>query len=81
MISVNWDNKIHFINDGLSKEYLDDIIQALETHLNKDVHHVLLDLMKLFNKEKEHYNLRNLTLKDPVFQFIRKLDGKQILNL
>ena len=32
VISVNWDDKIHFIKDRLSKAPLDDIIQALEKH-------------------------------------------------
>ena len=80
MISVNREDKIKFIKDGLSKESLDDIIQTLETHPSGDVHRILLDLMKIFNKEKERYCLGNLTLKDPVCQFIRKLDGKQILD-
>ena len=80
MISVNWKDKIHFIKDGLSKESLDDIIQALETHISGDVHHILYDLVKLFNKEKEHYSFENLMLKDPICQFIRKLDGKQIFD-
>ena len=78
MISINREDKIRFIKDGLSKESLDDIVQALETHPSGDVHRVLLDLVELFNKEKERYSLGNLTLKDPVCQFIRKLDGKQI---
>ena len=79
MISVNQENKIHFLKDRLSKEFLDDIIQALDMHSNGDVHCVL-DLVELFNKEKECYSFGNLMLKDPVYQFIRKLDGKQILN-
>ena len=66
IISVNWKDKIHFIKDGLSKESLDDIIQALETNPSRDVHCVLLNLVKLFNKEKECYNIENLTLKDIV---------------
>ena len=66
MVSVNQKDKIYFINDGLSKESLNDIIQALETHPNRNVPLVLLDLVKLFNKEKKHYSLRNLTLKYPV---------------
>ena len=49
MISVNREDKIHFLKEGLSKEPLDDIIQALEAHPSKDV---LLDLVKLFNKKK-----------------------------
>ena len=76
MISVNQKDKIHFIKNRLSKEFLDDIIQALKTHPSGDIYHVLLNLVKLFNKEKEGYNLRNLMLKDPICQFIRKLDGK-----
>ena len=78
MVSVNREDKIRFIKDGLSKESLDNIIQTLETHPSGDVHIVLLDLMKLFNTEKERYSLGDLTIKDPVCQFIRKLDGKQI---
>ena len=80
MVSINLEDKIQFIKDGLSKESLDDIIQTLETHPSGDVHTILLDLVKIFNKEKERYCLGNLTLKDPVCQFIRKLDGKQILD-
>ena len=66
MISINQEDKIHFIKDGLSKESLNDIIQALKMHPSEDVHCILLNLMKLFNKEKKCYNLRNLTLKDLV---------------
>ena len=66
MISANWKDKIHFIKDGLSREFLNDIIQAFEMHPSGDVYHILLDLMKLFNKEKECYNLENLMLKDYV---------------
>ena len=76
MILVNQEDKICFIKDGLSKESLDDIIQTLETYPNGNIYCILLDLVKLFNKEKERYNLGNLTLKDLVCQFIRKLDGK-----
>ena len=53
IISINREDKIHFIKDRLSKESLDDIIQALEMHPSRDVHHVLLDLVKLFKKEKK----------------------------
>ena len=72
MISVNREDKIRCIKDGLTKESLDNIIQALETHLSGDVHRMLLDLVKLFNKEKERCSLGNMTLKDHVCQFIRK---------
>ena len=67
MIAINQEDKIHFIKDRLSKESLDDIIQALETHLSGDVHRILLDLVKLFNKEKECYSLGTITLKDLVY--------------
>ena len=80
MVSINREDKIQFIKDGLSKESLDNIVQTLETHPSGDVQRVLLDLMALFNTEKERYRLGNLTLNDPVCQFIRKLDGKQILD-
>ena len=78
MVSINREDKIKFIKDGLSKESLDNILETLETHPCGQVQRVLLDLMKLFNKDKEHYSPGNLTLKDPVCQFIRKLDRKQI---
>lgn len=78
MTSINREDKIKFIKDGLSKESLDNISQSLETHPSGQVQMVLLDLAELFRKEKEQYSLGNLTLKDPVCQFIRKLDGKQI---
>ena len=80
MVSINQEDKIKFIKDGLSKESLDNILETLETHPCGQVQRVLLDLMKLFNKDKERYSLGNLTLKDPVCQFIRKLDGKQITD-
>ena len=79
-VSINREDKIKFIKDGLSKESLDDIVQTLETHPSGQVHNVLLDLVRLFNIEKQRYSLGNLTVKDPVCQFIRKLDGKRILN-
>ena len=78
MVSINREDKINFIKDGLSKESLDNILETLETHPCGLVQRCLLDLTKLFNKEKERYSLGNLTLKDPVCQFIRKLDGKQL---
>ena len=73
MISVNQEEKIQFTKDGLSKESLVDIIQALDTHPSDDVCIVLFNLMKLFNKKKKHYSLGDLILKDPICQFIRKL--------
>jgi hypothetical protein len=78
MASINREDKIQFIKDGLSKESLDDILNTLETHPSGDVHRGLLDLWPLFQKEHKRYSLGNLTLKDPVCQLIRKLDGKPI---
>ena len=81
MVSANREDKINFIKDGLSKESLDNILLTLETHSCGVVHRELLRLWNLFKDEQERYSLGNLTLKDPVCQFIRKLDGKRILDL
>ena len=78
MVSRNREDKIQFIKDGLSKESLDDFLETLETHPCGLVQRHLLDLMKLFEDDRKRYSLGNLTVKDPVCQFIRKLDGKQI---
>jgi Viral nucleic acid binding len=78
MASINREDKIQFIKDGLSKESLDDILLTLETHPSGDVQRVILDLWHIFEKEHQRYSLWNLTLKDHVCQFIRKLDGKPI---
>ena len=78
MASINREDKIQFIKDGLSKESLDDILKTLETHPSGDVHRGIHDLWPLFHNEHKRYSLGNLTLKDPVCQFIRKLDGKHI---
>ena len=80
MVSTNREDKMKFIKNGLSKESLDDIIQSIETHPSGEVQAILLDLMNLFDREKQHYCLGDLTLNDPVCQFTRKLDGKQILS-
>ena len=80
MVSINREDKIQFIKDGLSKESRDDIRQTLETHPSGNVGCLILDLVDLFQKEKQRCCLGDLTLKDPVCQFIRKLDGKQILD-
>ena len=78
MVSVNREDKIQFIKDGLSKEYLDNLLLTLETHPCGLVQRELLDLWNKFKNEHQRYSLGNLTLKDPVCQFIRKLDGKPI---
>ena len=75
MVSDNREDKIQFIKDGLSKESLDDISMTLETHSSGYVHREILKLHTQFQKERQQYSLGNLTLKDPVCQFVRKLDG------
>ena len=52
MVLVNREDKIHFIKDRLSKESLNDIIQALEMHPNGDIHCILIDLMNYLTKKK-----------------------------
>ena len=80
MVSANREDKINFIKDGLSKESLDDILLTLETHSCGVVHRELLNLWNLFRDEHQRYSLGNLTQNDLVCQFIRKLDGKLILD-
>ena len=81
MVSVNREDKIKFVKDGMSKESLDDILRSLETHPSGYVQREIQNLWKLFQNEIAQFSLGNLTLKDPVCQFIRKLDGKPILDL
>ena len=78
MVSINREDKIQFIKHGLNKESLDDILQTLETHPSGDVHRVLLALANLFNREKERHHFEDLMSKDPICQFIKKLDEQQI---
>ena len=80
MVSDNREDKIQFIRDGLNKESLDDILLSLETHPSGYVQGAILQLWPLFQKEHARYSLGNLTINDPVCQFIRKLDGKPILD-
>ncbi|KAH9801431.1 hypothetical protein KPL71_001027 [Citrus sinensis] len=80
MVSDNREDKIQFIRDGLNKESLDDILLSLETHPSGYVQGAILQLWPLFQKEHARYSLGNLTINDPVCQFIRKLDGKAILD-
>ncbi len=80
MVSINREDKIQFIKDGLSRESLDNILLTLETHPSGYVQREILNLHTQFQKERGRYSLGNLTLKDPVCQFIRKLDGKPILD-
>ena len=77
--SKNRYDKIGFIKNGLSKESLDDINLTLETHSCGMVQTHIIELWGQFRRECES-SLGNLTLKDPVCQFLRKLDGKLILD-
>jgi len=78
MISINREDKIQFIKDGLSEGSLDNLLLTLETHPSGDVHRAIHDLWPQFHKEHDRLSLGNLTIKDPVCQFLRKLDGKPI---
>ena len=78
--SVNREDKIQFIKDGMSKESLDNILLTLETHHCGLVQRELLSLWNQFKDEQQRLSLGNLTQNDPVCQFIRKLDGKLIPN-
>jgi len=50
MISVNREDKIQFIKDGLSKGSLDNLLLTLKTHLSGDVHRAIHDLWPIFIK-------------------------------
>jgi len=78
MISVNREDKIQFIKDGLSKGSLDNLLLTLEMHPSGEVHRAIHDLWPYFHKEHDRPSPGNLTKKDHVFQFLRKLDGKPI---
>jgi len=78
MESVNRENKIQFIKDDLSKGSLDNLLLTLETHPSGDVHRAIHELWPRFHKEHARHSLGNLTKKDPICQFLRKLDGKPI---
>jgi hypothetical protein len=47
-------------------------------HSSGDVHCAIHDLWLHFHKEHDQHSLGNLTKKDYVCQFLRKLDGKLI---
>ena len=78
MVSINREDKIQFIKDGLSKGSLDNLLLTLEMHPSGDVHHAIHDLWPQFHKEHARHSLGNLTKKDLVCQFLRKLDRKPI---
>ncbi|KAL6550367.1 hypothetical protein OROMI_020855 [Orobanche minor] len=73
--SINREDKIQFIKYGLNKENFDDIENSLDTHPSGLVHYGIRYLWDKFQPEYER-RVGNLTLKDPVCQFVRKLDGK-----
>ena len=62
------------------KESLDNLLLTLEMYLNGDVHRAIHDLWSHFHKEHARHSLGNLIIKDHVCQFLRKLDGKPILD-
>jgi hypothetical protein len=78
MIFVNREDKIQFIKDDPSKGSLDNLLLTLETHPSGDVHRAIHDLWPQFHKKHARHSLGNLTKKDHVCQFLRKLDGKPI---
>ena len=81
MVSINREDKIHFIKDGLSKGSLDNLLMTLETHPSGDVHRAIHDLWIHFHKEHDRLSLGYLTKKDHICQFFKKLNGKLIPDL
>jgi len=59
-------------------ESLDNLLLTLKSHHSGDMHRAIHDLWPHFHKEHDRHSLGNLTKKDPVCQFLRKLDGKPI---
>jgi hypothetical protein len=53
MVSVNCEDKIEFIKDGMSKGSLDNLLLTLETHPSGDVHRAIHDLWPQFHKEHD----------------------------
>ena len=49
-VSINREDKIQFIKDGLSKGSLDNLLLTLETHPSGDVHRAIHDLWPIFIK-------------------------------
>jgi hypothetical protein len=66
IVSINCEDKIQFIKDGLSKESLDNLLLTLKTHPSGDVHRAIHDLWPQFHKEHARHSLGNLTQKDLV---------------
>ena len=63
------------------RESLDNLLLTLKSHHSEDVHRAIHDLWPHFHKGHAHHSLRNLTKKDSVFQFLRKLDKKPMPDL
>jgi hypothetical protein len=51
MVSINHEDKIQFIKDGLSNGSLDNLLLTLETHPSGDVYRAIHDLWLQFHKE------------------------------
>jgi hypothetical protein len=58
MVSINHEDKIQFIKDGLIKESLDNLLSTLKTHPNEDVHCAVHDLWPHFYKEHDRLKIR-----------------------
>ena len=78
MVSVNREDKIKFVKNDMSKELLDDNLRL--RHIRVDMCNVRLIIYGSCSKKKSARFNKNLTLKDHVCHFIRKLDGKPIIN-
>lgn len=79
-LSVNHEDKINFIKDDLIRWSLYDMLLTHKTHPNGDVYITIHNLWPHFQREQNKYSLGNLTLKEHVCQFIKKLDGNPILD-
>ena len=80
IVSDNRKDKIQFIRDDFNKESLDDIFLSIEMHHSRYVQRVILQLWSLLLKECTRFSVGNLIINDLVYQFIRKMDGKPILD-
>jgi hypothetical protein len=70
--------KVGFISKH--RESLVNLLLTLKSHHSGEMHRTIHDLWPHFHKEHDRLSLGNLTKKDPVCQFLRKLDGKPIPN-
>jgi len=70
--------KVGFISKH--RESLDNLLLNLEMYPGGDVHRAIHDLQLHFYKGHVHHSRGNLTKKDLVCQFLKKLDGKLILD-